>query len=74
MAGMDERVCSGCGDTEEVAILERCQVCQKWYCPDCVYRATGRRFCSSQCAKAFFYGDMDDLEDDIRPDELPDDD
>lgn len=73
MAAMDERVCSGCGGTEEVVRLERCQMCQKFYCPDCVYRATGRRFCSSECAKAYFYGETDDLEDDFGPDELNDD-
>ncbi len=63
MTAVEEQVCVGCGDTEANVRLERCPMCQKWFCPDCVYKATGRRFCSGACAKAFFYGDSDDLED-----------
>ena len=55
-----ERVCVGCGDTEEVALLERCAICTRYFCPDCVYRALGRRFCSDQCSRGYFYGDSDD--------------
>ena len=55
-----ERVCVGCGDTEEMAHLERCQMCNRFFCPDCSYRALGRRFCSEQCSRGFFYGDVDD--------------
>jgi len=58
-----ERKCVGCGDTEEMAVLERCTTCGREFCPDCAHRAMGRRFCSADCAKAFFYGDMDDTED-----------
>ena len=58
-----ERVCKSCGDTEDLARLERCSICQKDFCPDCAYRATGRRFCSGDCARTFFYGDLDDDED-----------
>lgn len=42
--------------------LERCVICGRRYCTDCSYRATGRRFCSSECAREFFYGESDDDE------------
>ena len=60
MAETSERVCVGCGDTEELAHLERCPICNRWFCPDCSYRALGRRFCSDKCARGYFYGDDDD--------------
>jgi hypothetical protein len=60
MSATGERVCVGCGDTEEMARLERCQICNRSFCPDCSYRALGRRFCSEKCARGFFYGDEDD--------------
>lgn len=58
------RQCVGCGDSEEDARLERCAVCARDFCPDCAHRATGRRFCSAECSRAYFYGDTDDYEDD----------
>jgi hypothetical protein len=62
------RHCIRCGNPEESAILEHCPTCGKHFCADCVYRATGRRFCSSECARAFFYGDSDDYDsDDVEP-------
>jgi hypothetical protein len=73
MSSTGEQVCIACGVSEQLARLEHCSMCLKWFCPDCVYKATGRRFCSPECAKAFFYGDVDDLED-FGPDEIPDDD
>jgi hypothetical protein len=60
MRDYGERVCVGCGDTEEFARLERCSICQKSFCNDCAYRSAGRRFCSTVCARTFFYGDLDD--------------
>jgi len=57
-----ERRCIGCEETEETARLERCVTCGRDFCGDCAYRATGRRFCSGECARAFFYGDEDDDE------------
>jgi hypothetical protein len=58
-------VCSGCGDTEEVARLERCPICSKYICGDCGMRGgLGRRFCSLECSRAYFFsGDSDDDED-----------
>jgi hypothetical protein len=60
MTATSERVCVGCGDTEEMAHLEVCTLCNRFFCPDCAFRALGRRFCSEQCARGFFYGDADD--------------
>jgi hypothetical protein len=59
----EERVCVGCGDTEELAHLERCTMCTRYFCPDCGHRALGRRFCSEKCSRGFFYGDSDDDDD-----------
>jgi len=64
MSMMDPRACSACGETEETARLDRCIVCGKWYCPDCAYKTMGRRFCSQPCSVQFYYGEMDDDEDD----------
>jgi hypothetical protein len=63
MSSLEERKCVGCGDTDETARLEKCPVCGKTFCPDCAYRATGRRFCTTECARTFFYGESDDDED-----------
>ncbi len=63
MSSNYERQCVVCGDSEELARLEPCSVCRKDFCPDCAYRAVGRRFCSAACARTFFYGDNDDDED-----------
>jgi hypothetical protein len=64
MSDVGERRCIRCSDPEESTRLERCAVCGKFYCADCAYRATGRRFCSAECARAFFYGEGDDDESD----------
>lgn len=60
----EQRVCVGCGDNEDVARLDRCGVCSRDFCLDCSHRALGRRFCSAECSRAYFYyGDSDDDED-----------
>ncbi len=46
-----------------MAHLERCLVCGKWFCPDCAFKQTGRRFCSAGCARDFFWGDYEDEDD-----------
>ncbi|HEV7484831.1 MAG TPA: hypothetical protein VGQ65_04060 [Thermoanaerobaculia bacterium] len=64
MSDGEGRQCIRCGVAEEAALLERCVACGKYFCADCAYRATGRRFDSAECARAFFYGDGDDDESD----------
>ncbi|MEA2345481.1 MAG: hypothetical protein QOF63_3650 [Thermoanaerobaculia bacterium] len=64
MSDVEGRQCIRCGVAEGAALLERCVACGNYFCADCAYRATGRRFCSSECARAFFYGDGDDDEND----------
>jgi hypothetical protein len=63
MSTNEQRVCVGCGDTEDQARLERCGICTKWFCTDCSHRTAGRRFCSSECGRAYFWGDDDDDKD-----------
>jgi hypothetical protein len=65
MSYVEGRHCVRCGEPEESALLERCVACGKEFCVECAYRATGRRFCSGECARAFFYGDQDDDENDV---------
>ena len=65
MSSIEERVCVGCRATEETVSLERCTVCARWFCGDCAQRATGRRFCSAECARAYFWGDQDDDREDV---------
>jgi hypothetical protein len=63
MSSTYDRKCVTCGDSEDLARLERCSVCLRDFCPDCAHKAVGRRFCTPDCARAFFYGDQDDDED-----------
>lgn len=65
MAEAQERVCVGCGHTEELAHLEQCNICNRFFCPDCAHRAGfGRRFCSPECSRTYYFtGDTDDDED-----------
>ncbi len=60
-----DRACKVCGESAENAQLERCGVCSQYFCPDCAHRAYGgRRFCSPECARGYyFHGEPDDNED-----------
>jgi hypothetical protein len=62
-----EKVCRVCGESEEMVRLELCGICSRYFCSNCAHRAFGgRRFCSPECAKAYyFFGEPDD------EDELP---
>lgn len=67
MSTLEERRCLVCGTEAELIQLERCMVCGKWFCKDCAFKQTGRRFCSGGCARDFFWGigeeeDEDDTE------------
>jgi hypothetical protein len=63
MPSSDERACVGCGDSEEIARLERCPICNRPFCADCAHRAFGHRFCGPVCAHAYyFHGEPDDDE------------
>ncbi len=43
--------------------LQRCGVCRKPVCADCLVRMSGGVFCGRICAHAFFYGGDEDTED-----------
>lgn len=66
-----EKTCVGCAKTEEVVRLERCGVCARYFCPDCAHRAFGgRKFCSPDCARAyFFHGEPEDDDEDFGTEE-----
>ncbi|HKR64760.1 MAG TPA: hypothetical protein VJZ00_13595 [Thermoanaerobaculia bacterium] len=59
------RTCVTCGANEDVVRLEPCSICRRSYCADCAHRAGhGRRFCSPECARAYYFaGEPDDNED-----------
>jgi hypothetical protein len=59
-----ERVCIGCGDTDEQAVLEACSICRRFFCSDCAHRAGfGRRFCSPECSRAYYFSGEDSDDD-----------
>lgn len=62
MSTRETKLCNVCGSTSELIQLERCRMCFKWFCTECGYRQSGRRFCSENCAQIYFYGDMDEDE------------
>ena len=61
-----ELTCKTCGITSDDARLEKCGVCSKYFCADCAHRAYGgRKFCSPECARGYyFHGETDDDDDD----------
>jgi hypothetical protein len=64
---IETRVCVGCKSTEENERLERCVMCARDFCADCAHRAYARRFCSPDCARAFFFeGEEDTDEKDVQ--------
>jgi len=71
MAEELERVCVGCGRTEELVLLERCNICARYFCSDCAHRAGfGRKFCSPECTRAYYFtGEPDDDDENAEPDD-----
>ncbi len=67
-----DKVCVGCGTTEEEVRLEKCGICSRYFCVECAHRAYGgRRFCSPECARGYyFHGELDDDDiEDLGPEE-----
>ena len=69
MSESQERVCKGCGATEETVHLEACAMCQGFFCADCAHRAGfGRKYCSADCTRAYYFAgqseDGDEEDDD----------
>ena len=71
MAEAYDRVCVGCGQSEEQVRLEPCSICGRSFCADCATRAGfGRKFCSLDCSRAYYFtGETDDDEDAIGDDD-----
>ena len=65
-----ERVCVGCGDSEEEVRLEACGICSHLFCAGCAHKAGyGRRFCSSECTRAYYFAGEPDDDDSGEPEE-----
>ena len=63
MAEIHERVCRACGAGAEATRLEMCAICQRFFCPDCAHKGFGRKFCSPDCARSYYFtGETDDDE------------
>ena len=45
---------------EEFLQLNKCPICFKVACDECVVRNFGRLFCSKRCSQQFFFGDDDE--------------
>jgi hypothetical protein len=56
--------CSKCSEAPKILRLVKCVTCFKPVCEKCVVRRYAKTFCSSDCAKNFFF-DLD--EDDQSP-------
>ena len=74
MSEVHERVCRGCGVGDVAVVLENCSMCRGYFCADCAHRAGhGRRFCSPECARAYYFAgepeDDDDHQHDTEVDE-----
>lgn len=70
MSEIHERVCKGCGATDEKIRLEACGMCHSYFCTDCAHRAGfGRKYCSAECTRAYYFAgepeDDDDDDDDL---------
>jgi hypothetical protein len=61
-----DRICKTCGISSEIAQLEKCGVCSKYFCADCAHRAFGgRKFCTPECARGYYFqGEVDDDDED----------
>jgi uncharacterized UBP type Zn finger protein len=57
--------CIHCERSAEDARLEKCPICFKRFCHDHRHEMSGRKFCSTQCAHHFFFGDPDDEDMDV---------
>ena len=66
MSESHDRVCKGCGVSDEQRLLEVCAMCRGYFCTDCAHRAGfGRKYCSSECTRAYYFsGEPDDDDDD----------
>jgi endogenous inhibitor of DNA gyrase (YacG/DUF329 family) len=41
----------------EAVTATKCPSCNRYVCENCRYSASGRHFCSSQCAHFYFFDD-----------------
>lgn len=65
MSENELRICVACGAGDDAGRLELCTICRRHFCPDCAHKAGfGRKFCSPECARAYYFtGEPDDDED-----------
>jgi len=68
MSEIHDRICVGCGVAQEEAPLELCTICQRHFCPDCAHKGYGRKFCSPDCARAYYFTGETDDDQDLEPD------
>jgi hypothetical protein len=52
--------CSKCNQESKILRLVKCAVCFKPVCDECLVRRYAQKFCSHDCAQAFFFGTGED--------------
>jgi hypothetical protein len=45
--------------------LERCALCQRWFCSRCSVRRGGREFCGQRCGDTYFFAREDEEEEEF---------
>ena len=64
MTEIHDRVCVTCGAGPDTRLLEACSICQRHFCVDCAFKGYGRKFCSADCGRSYYFtGEIDDDED-----------
>ena len=56
-------ICAKCKETSPFLRVLRCVQCFKHMCDRCAVRRYSQKFCSDDCAKAFFFGTGEEFED-----------
>jgi hypothetical protein len=55
-----EATCRHCGKTDAETRVHKCPMCHKRACDDCGSRRGGKFFCTPGCGVEFFFGDVDE--------------
>lgn len=67
MAEIHDRVCVRCEAGFEAGHLEACSICRHHFCADCAYKGYGRKFCSPDCARSYYFTGETDDDQDLEP-------
>ena len=57
MEELHNRECLVCKRKEDEVTLNKCQICNRYYCVDHAFTMSGREFCGQGCARYMFFPD-----------------